>query len=282
MRLLKDKKIIAASRCPICKAAIEVRESGSIVCRGAKTHCYDIASSGYVNFCSPTQSGGGDSKAAVRARTAFLDSGAYEPVAREIQGALNAYCNKNGLVLDAGCGEGYYSSFAASEGFSVIGADISKFAVDAAAKRLGRAGYENSFFETASVFELPMHDSSADAVINIFAPCVEQEFSRVLKNGGILVVAWAGEEHLLGLKRAIYDNVRQNTERADMPQGMELLSEKHVRYDIELDTNERILDLFSMTPYYWRTSTEDRDKLLNISSLRTEIDVIVSVYKNNK
>ena len=139
MRLLKDKKIIDATRCPICGSDIEVKESGSIACNGIKRHCYDIASSGYVNFCSPTQSGAGDSKAAVRARTAFLDSGAYEPVARAIQEALRKYCTKDGLVLDAGCGEGYYSSYAAEAGFSVIGADISKFAVDAAAKRLGRA-----------------------------------------------------------------------------------------------------------------------------------------------
>ena len=235
-----------------------------------------------MNFCSPTHSGAGDSKAAVRARTAFLDSGAYEPVARAIQETLRKYCTKDGLVLDAGCGEGYYSSYAAEAGFSVIGADISKFAVDAAAKRLGRAGYENAFFETASVFELPVRDSSVDGIINVFAPCAEQEFLRALKNDGILVVAGAGEDHLLGLKRAIYENVHQNTERADLPVKMTELARTRVRYEIDLDSNERILDLFSMTPYYWRTSPQDRDKLLNIEHLRTEVDVIVTAYKNTK
>lgn len=257
-----------------------VTESGaSLVCLGARKHCYDFSASGYVNMCPPSQSGGGDSKAAVRARSAFLDTGAYAPVARGICDALAQNCKKSGLVVDAGCGEGYYGALVAESGFCVLGADLSKLAVDAASKRVARRGIDNAFFVSASVFSLPLADSSADAVINIFAPCAEKEYARVLREDGVLVVAWAGEKHLLGLKRAIYDNAYDNVGRADLPTELEMISETHVEYGIELETNEQIMDLFSMTPYYWRTSPSDAHKLSEIQRLTTEIDVVISVYK---
>ena len=281
MKVLKDKAIINSIKCPVCGQSFRVDEGGSLLCLGKKTHCYDFSSSGYVNFSCPAQSGGGDSKGAVRARSLFLDTGAYLPVANAVCEMLDRFSQEGGLVIDAGCGEGYYSCLVANNGYSVCGSDISKFAVDAAAKRASRCGLENAFFCTASVFDLPLENSCADAVVNIFAPCVEKEYSRVLKNDGVLVVAWAGEEHLMGLKSVIYDNTHINTARADLPQFMEKIFEKRVKYQIELSSNEQILNLFSMTPYYWRTSPEDREKLSGVNSLTTQIDIIISVYKNH-
>lgn len=285
MRHLSDKIIINALRCPVCGADMKTvsnEKSGSILCNGEKTHCYDIASSGYVNFCPPQKSGSGDSKEAVRARSLFLDTGMYAPVSKAIADTVCELCEKNSLVVDAGCGEGYYSAAIAERGLSVYGADISKFAVDAAAKRLGKQGKDNVFFSVASVFELPLAASSAGAAVNIFAPCAEAEFSRVLRDGGILLTAWAGERHLMGLKELIYDSAHVNTGRADLPEHMEKLFEKRVRYGIRLTTEEQILNLFSMTPYYWRTSAADKEKLFKIRELYTEVDVMLTVYKNLK
>ncbi len=279
MRLLKDKIIIDALRCPICKQKIKISDSGTMLCLGEKTHCYDFSSSGYVNLLPPSQSGGGDSKEAVRARSSFLETGAYLPVSDAICKLLGEFCSKQGLIVDAGCGEGYYSCNFAKNGFSVYGADISKAAVDAASKRAKRCNLDNVFFSTASVFELPIENSSADAVTNIFAPCAEKEYSRILKKEGILIVAWAGEQHLMGLKNAIYDTTNINTERADLPKCLNKIAEARVVYDMELNSNEQILNLFSMTPYYWRTSTKDKDKLLHLQKLITPIDIIISVYK---
>ena len=86
MKILKDQNIIKALCCPICKAPMTVKVStgASLVCGGKKTHCYDFASSGYVNLSSPVQSGGGDSKQAVKARTEFLELGYYQPVAEKL------------------------------------------------------------------------------------------------------------------------------------------------------------------------------------------------------
>ncbi|MBO5415765.1 MAG: methyltransferase domain-containing protein [Clostridia bacterium] len=276
-----DERILDSLSCPCCSEQMRLSEDErSLVCRAPRRHCFDFASAGYVNLAL-THSGGGDSKDAVRSRTEFLESGAYERVSDAVNSVLSDYISEGGLVIDAGCGEGYYSCRAARAGFRVAGFDLSKDAVAQAAKRAKREGLANAFFGVGSVFSLPVADSSSDAVVNIFAPCAEAEYCRVLKNGGILAVAYAGREHLMGLKRKIYDSVYTNESRSDMPEGMELLDERRVLYDIELSSEAQIKNLFAMTPYYWRTSAEDKNKLEGLNSLRTEVDIIIAVYRKN-
>jgi len=50
-------------------------------------------------------------------------------------------------------------------------------------------------------------------------------------------------------------------------------------YDIEIHGKEYIEALFSMTPYYWRTSEGDKEKLLKIDSLVTDIEFEINVYQ---
>ena len=280
MRILTDATIQKALRCPICGMPMAVRESGSLCCTGPRTHCFDFGASGYVNLSAPTQSGGGDSKQAVRARGQFLNLGHYAPIADGICSLLRRHLgDKDALVLDAGCGEGYYSDRMAAEGYATVGVDLSKFAVDAAAKRAVAAGRENAFYAAASVYSLPLADGTVDAVTNVFAPCAEQEYARVLKEGGFLLVAHAGEEHLMGLKRVLYAQTHGNTARADLPRELKKIDEIRVRYTVTVEGNEAILQLFAMTPYYWRTAKEDAEKLANLSSLTTEVDVLLTVYQ---
>ena len=265
MKILKDKRIISSLCCPHCKAQMLVREEGSgvIACMGKKTHCFDISAIGHSNFSRPSQSGGGDSAPAVKARSAFLSKGFYSPIADAIAGLVTKYADGSGVVVDAGCGEGYYSMRIASEGYSVFGIDISKPAVEAASKRAKRDGCDNAFFGVASVFEMPVMDRSASVITNIFAPCVEEEYARALKKDGVLIVAYAGEDHLMGLKRMIYDNAYLNeVNRADLPKNMKEIERVRVRAEVLCPDNDTVMELFSMTPYYWRTSKEDSDKLL--------------------
>ena len=277
-----DTRILGSLRCPCCSASLSVSENtNSLFCGGERKHCYDISSSGHINFAL-RHNGGGDSKEAVRSRRDFLDSGAYAPVADALAESVLEYATAGGHIVDAGCGEGYYSSRIARDGYAVSGFDLSKDAVISASKRAAREGKENLFFGVASVYELPLCDGCADAVVNVFAPCAEEEYARVLKNDGVLCVAYAGPEHLMGLKRAIYDETYENAARADMPKSMRLLTERRVRYDIHLDSTEQILNLFSMTPYYWRTSEEDKKKLEGLSLLYTPVDIIIAIYKKDR
>ena len=266
-------------KCPICSARMYQNNEKTLFCEGQRVHSYDISASGYVNLSTPRQCGGGDNKDAVRARTAFLDLDFYLPIADKTIQLLKQFVSINKKVIDAGCGEGYYTSKIAESGFSTVGFDISKMAIEAAAKRVKRENISNAAFAVASVYELPIFDSSAGAIINIFAPCVEPEYLRVLEDEGILIVVHAGKDHLMGLKKHLYDNIYENDERADLPKSMELIAEEKFDYDISVKGNRNIKNLFAMTPYYWRTSMEDAKKLDNLEELQTKIDIIFSIFK---
>ncbi|MBO5938966.1 MAG: methyltransferase domain-containing protein [Clostridia bacterium] len=288
-RILPNKTILNSLSCPICSGNFSLKgvelERGSIslLCDGVRKHCYDLSSSGYVNFMPPGHSDGGDSKAAVRARTEFLNTDLYRPCADALTEMLAKHLAPNdGLVLDAGCGEGYYTELLARKGFSCLGFDLSRAAVDAASKRMARADHDNGFFCVGSVFELPVAENSCAAIVNIFAPCAENEFLRALRSRGILLVAYAGPEHLMGLKRAIYNTTKENDGRADLPKQMKQIDELRVRYSISVKTEAQIQNLFAMTPYYWRTSPTDAEKLRGLNELDTEVDMIFSVYRKDE
>ncbi len=262
-------------KCPVCGSDMRVTEDGkSLKCLGSRTHCFDIASSGYVNFAG---SAGGDSKEAVRARRRFLSLDRYRPAAEAVSDILKKYIHGE-TVIDTGCGEGYYGSVISSGGNSVVGFDLSKSAVEAAAKRK----LPNSFFAVAGINAMPIKDDSVFGVTNIFAPCFEAEFSRVLKKDGVFVMVGAGERHLLGLKEAIYESVILNEERADMPRGMTLIEQKKLSYEFTLEGNEAIIDLFSMTPYSYRTSREAYERLNKLERLTTLAEFDIFVFRKDE
>ena len=250
--------------CPFCAAPL-TREGKSFYCSGEKRHCFDIAKSGYVSLTRASGTSG-DDRDMVRARTAFLDTGYYAPFADAVAKAAAGAS----VIIDAGCGEGYYANRLAGSA-AVFGFDLSKHACDHAAKRAKAAG-TGAFFGVASVFELPLGNGTVDAVVNVFAPCAEDEFCRVLRPGGLLVLLGAGERHLLGLKQALYDETYENAERADLPSGMQPIEQRTVRDTVTVVGKEQIANLFSMTPYYWRTSPSDKQKLEALDTLTTEIE----------
>ena len=87
---------------------------------------------------------------------------------------------------------------------------------------------------------------------------------------------------MLGLKQAIYVTVYTIEERADMPRNMALVEKHSLSYEIELDSAEQIRNLFSMTPYSYRTSERDMQKLLALTSLKTEVEVDIFVYRKDE
>ena len=205
--------VLSRLACPICRSTLTA-EAGAASCRcaGARTHCFDFSRRGYLNLAGP-QAGVGDARDAILARRDFLDAGYYRPLADELDRLLcELGCQS---VLDAGCGEGYYTDRIA-DGRDVLGIDLSKDGIDHAARRARQSG-SGAAFVVASLFSMPVADASFDAVVNLFAPCAEQEFDRVLKSGGYLILVGAGERHLMGLKRLIYDDPYANPGRADLP-----------------------------------------------------------------
>ena len=253
-------------------------EGRSLMCGGARRHCFDISSKGHVNL-AVGQAGGGDPKEAVRARSEFLRRGHYEPFADAVCRLLREYLPENAdTVIDAGCGEGYYTERIAEHcAVSSIGFDLSKAAVESAAARAKREGRDDLCYAVAGIFSMPVADECADAVVNLFAPCAEDEFLRVLKKGGVLLVAGAGVNHLYGLKKRLYDLPRKNEIRNDLPQKMKRMRHFEIKFDLSLSSEEDKQALFSMTPYYYRTSKEDAAKLAG-APLLTEVEFDIDIY----
>ena len=271
---MKDT-VLAMLRCPVCAASMQADGDGkSCKCAGTRTHSYDFARSGYLNLTRPGD-GEGDLREAVNARKLFLNEGYYAPLSNEINAILQGLNAKT--VLDAGCGEGYYTNRMA-ENRAVLGVDLSRAGIDAAAKQ-AKQNAAGAAFAVGSIFSLPVGDAACDVVTNLFAPCCESEFSRVLKDGGHLILVGAGERHLMGLKKVLYENPYLNPGRADLPTQMKEIDRRRLSYTVTLVGRETIEALFSMTPYYWRTSEADRIKLTNIDTLQTELDFDIFVYQ---
>ncbi len=266
--------------CPKCKAPLTV-SGGSLRCPDG--HCYDISSGGYVNLLLSNMMNSklpGDNKLMVNARRAFLNKGFYRSLADITAETVLRYADKPSVVLDAGCGEGYYTGIIseklknASVSADIFGIDISKNAVNAAAKR-----YKDISFAAASVFHIPMADESCDILVTMFAPYCGEEYLRVLKKGGVMIMAIPGERHLFGLKSAVYDKPYLN-EVKDYPlDGFEFLGTEKLDYTIDLTSNEDISSLFMMTPYYYKTSAEGQKRLDALSSLETEVSFEVLSYR---
>ena len=263
-------------RCPVCKAEIS-RVGGSLVCE--KKHTFDIAKSGYVNL-NVNGTSAGDSKEMVRARSSFLDGGYYSPFAEKLVETVNGL--PHGTILDAGCGEGYYSVRVAKEsGGLVLGFDLSRAAVEKAAKRAAAQTATASFF-VGGIFDLPIKNESVDIVLNLFAPCAREEFLRILKPHGHLIMGIAGENHLLGLKSALYNEVYlNNPEKLGELEGFTRVHTERVNYKTVIRGTGQIENLFSMTPYYWKTSKSDADKLRELEELETELDFEIAVFRKN-
>ncbi|MBQ7980628.1 MAG: nicotinamide-nucleotide amidohydrolase family protein, partial [Oscillospiraceae bacterium] len=159
--------------CPKCKEKLNI-EGRTYTC--VNRHCYDTAKSGYVNLLLANQMNSalpGDNKLMVQARKAFLDKGYYAPLAEALCRSVSEYAFDGCKILDAGCGEGYYTEkiAAACPDAEIVGIDISKNAADYAARRTKAVK-----FAVGSVFHLPVADCGCDMLTTLFAPyCGEGE-----------------------------------------------------------------------------------------------------------
>jgi 23S rRNA (guanine745-N1)-methyltransferase len=261
--------------CPICKSPFEQR-GRSLVC--PKNHCFDLSKQGYVNLLRPAKSGSvrhGDDKLMVGARSAFLGTGFYNILRNTVTETVCAHASENPVILDAGCGEGFYTSHireALGDSASVYGIDVSRDAIHAAARD------RKLRLAVASIFDLPAENESVDILLNLFAPYDAKEFSRVLKQGGTLVRVFPRERHLWELKCAVCDTPYENEIDTLELSGFTLTEKREITFPLDLKAQEYIDTLFKMTPYYYKTSREGQAKLRALDSLQTHAEFLLVVY----
>lgn len=268
--------------CPVCGEELAEQER---LYKCEKGHCYDKSKFGYVNLLQSQKSSAkrhGDDRVMVRARRDFLSGGYYGFLLDFLCKITDKYLQNGAAVLDAGCGECYYSaalkSFLAENGKNAFfaGVDISKDALEFASKRKC-----NIPFAVASLFDLPFADESFDAVLNIFSPEAYDEFHRVLKKGGFLIRVIPLEKHLFDLKAAIYDKPYLNEVPSAEIADFKFVKSSQIKAQIRLDSNEAVQNLFKMTPYYYKTGKDDQQKINGLEQFSTQAEFEIRIYKKD-
>ena len=260
--------------CPICGAPLAKGEK-ALVC--PSHHSFDIARQGYVNLLPVQQKHSqdpGDTREQVLSRRAFLDTGTYAPILEALIEAAREY-GASGELLDVGCGEGYYcAGLSQALGLPLTGVDISKEAVRAAAAR-----YKGPNWLCATAAHLPVGDERVGLLTSLFALTLPEEFLRVLSPGGLYIQVVAAEDHLLGLKRIIYDRLTHKEKHTtqELP-GLTRLHSQQISFDFTL-TKEQIPWLFAMTPHLFRIGKAGAARLAQAQTLEDRASCVLNVYR---
>ena len=269
-----------ALACPLDGAPLH-REGGAWKC--ASGHNFDIASQGHTHLL-PVQHkrslDPGDSKEMVAARRRFLNAGHYQPIAEAVARAVLADLPAQAACLDAGCGEGYYlrqlaaAATGQNQTLAILGLDISKWAVLAAAKQDPRPNWV-----VGTNARLPVLDGTVDRLLCLFGFPVYGEFARVLKPGGRLIQVDAGPDHLRELREIIYPTLKPHRPVENTaPAGFTALPGETVRFTLSLDSQEQIADLLAMTPHLYRASPEGRARAAALTALSLTVDVRIASF----
>ena len=262
--------------CPVCGCELNKVER-RLVCE--KNHSFDIARQGHVNLLVVQQKHSlnpGDTREQVLSRREFLEAGFYEPIARTLIETAKEL-GISGEILDVGCGEGYYSArLADALGAELTGLDISKEAVRCAA-----AKYKGKQWLCATAAHIPVADGSADLVTSLFALTLPEEYRRVLKEGGYYFQVLAAEDHLLGLKRIIYDDLifREKDTVPELP-GFERVKSVPIRFDFRVE-GQQIRNLFSMTPHVFRIGRDGAERLRKTQVLTDTASCVLNVFRRS-
>lgn len=264
-------------KCPVCSLDLIYSER-CLKC--GNNHSFDIAKEGYVNLLSAHRSGDniGDNKEMARFRRDFLDKGYYSILADAVGEYLEKYTKENETVLDICCGEGYYTEYLTKTYIrKYYGFDISKNMVRLAGKRKCGAN-----FFVANISSIPVRSESIKFAFHLFAPFHSKEFSRILSRDGVIVTAIPGKEHLYELKEIVYDKPYFNDEKPPQTGELKLIEKKRAKAKIVINSQEDIMSLFKMTPYFYHTPGEGIKRLENKNSLTVTIDFVLLVYKRQQ
>ena len=264
--------------CPLCHAPL-LPTGKSYLC--SAHHTFDIARQGYVNLLTGrTAQQHGDNKNMICARRDFLSAGYYHSLMDKVASIACHYAFPGCRILDAGCGECSYTDRIAgallSRGIScdILGIDISREA-------LAIGGKKNQMLAlaVASLYHLPLADESIDLLFEIFAPHCNEEYHRVLSRGGKMIMVIPGARHLFGLKEVLYATPYENEVADTELEGFELLEHISMREEITLSNETDLWNLFTMTPYFYRTPPNQKEKLRQSAPLSTEIAFEILVYE---
>jgi len=269
--------------CPVCKSAL-LQQGTTLRCQNL--HSFDIARQGYWNLLlahKKRSKAPGDNAEMVAARGRFLDQDFYAPLSDKInQLAISALTNTSEpVILDMGCGEGYYTSRLYSELLQhgntpkLVGLDISKHAIKAACRR-----NKNITWLVGSGADIPMPANTLDLQIVLFSRLMPESFAKPMKPGALLLVAWPGADHLIELRRLIYQEIKPSdfNPAQTLKSAFSLQGQEQVKYSFELQSSADINALLNMTPHSQRLSAEAKQAICNQDKLDLTLDVNLGLF----
>lgn len=268
--------------CPLCAAPLTRTETTYACPQG---HRFDRSREGYVHLLPANRihsKAPGDDKVMAAARNRFLSGDGYAPLRDALCALAVEHTSDRPAVLDSGCGEGYYTAgvyaalTAARKLPRMAGVDLSKPSLRWAAKREKQVE-----FAVASVYHLPVADRAADLLLNCFSPLALDEFRRVLRPGGVYLYVVPAARHLWELKQVLYETPYLNPEKDTPYEGFRYLDVVPVETVLHLEDRGTIQDLFSMTPYRWKTPRAGVERLEELDRLDVTAAFRIHVFQRD-
>ena len=187
-----------AFACPLCKKSLTLHEN---CFKCDHRHSFDLAKFGYINLAPQIKQSKEYDKDNFIYRQNILESGFYQHILQEIEHILQDLPDKH-TILDAGCGEGYYSRklqkiFPTKSYYAF---DISKDSILLASKN--DTSHTIKWF-VGDLANLPIKNHSIDLILDIFSPANYQEFQRVLTDNGLLIKVIPTKQHVKEIRNKV-------------------------------------------------------------------------------
>ena len=249
--------------CPKCQQDLLPVDKNALRC--SNNHWVNVAKEGHINLLPPARKNAAaeaESDAAARAQRALFEGGGFEAqidaITKEVARALGS-CPPDPegdvAILNVGCGEGLYLRRLAvrldaekrDTPMQLFGTDTNKLGVRYASKRQRDAG-----FAVCAPTRLPFADGTFSVVFAVFSPSPWEEFCRVLKPGGVVIVARAGNKHLQELhKVASSMSGAPSADAVDPPKKFSAgLAENYIRICTEeAYTAQTLEQIIAITPW---------------------------------
>jgi 23S rRNA (guanine745-N1)-methyltransferase len=287
-------EVLALLTCPVCGAGLEraeppagaeptpagsssgrapsrAKSPGGLRCPSG--HTFDVARHGYVNLLVGRAPSGTDTPAMVAARSELHDAGHLAPVTAAIVAQVPPAV---GTVVDVGAGTGHHLAavLAARPGSVGIAVDVSK----AAARRSARAHPAIGSIVADVWRRLPLADTCADVILDVFAPRNGAEFHRVLRPDGVLLVVTPTHRHLTELiaplRLLTVDPNKRDRVLGTLGRWFAPVDHQEVSYTLQL-TRSEVARFVTMGPSIWHTTeAELADRL---AAMAEPVTVTVSV-----
>ena len=274
MKYLPLRKNLDLLRCPLCGQALSF-SNGSLIC--GNRHCYDISKKGYVNFLTSSKKTPYQ-KVLFENRAAVFRAGCYRAVLDELEAILTRYAPPGAVVLDVGCGEGYYASALQQNGRRVLGLDNVKEAIGLASR-----GQPDVGWMVADLSHIPLRSGCVDVLLNFLTPANYGEFLRLLAPDGIVVKAVPGAGYLQEIRQAVSAQLRHKSHdnqavAAHFDRHMDRIETRRVvrTYPVSPDLAEAFLH---MTPMTFHIDTNAVD-IANLHAMT--IDLVLLVGRKQK